>query len=496
VWRNVPTRCGARFGSSPAFLVAQGALLLSALSLQRLGASIAGEDVGTAAAAVLLLNPFAFFGSAMLSESLFLFLSIECLRRAHRREFALAAVLGAAAALTRPIGAALVVPLLAASFERRSDRRETVGDACAFALVPAGAAIVPAWHGIALGAPFAYAEIQRQYGHGSFPDFRGVVELLGIFGPTPLDTARNVIQVAGLALAVAALRALRRRAVDGRIPWFFVVWGATALAVPLLSGHVISLPRYVFGAFPVFLGAAFLLPASRGGASPSACSGWPCRRRLSWCSPRRGRSSSEAGRNRSACYDARAPVMLQQLLPFLTAFAVVASVFLVTRTKALAKRLAEAEAAVETMQRRLADDQSRLGGRTVAHVVDGLDAQGRGLSAVQGDLGRLEVVVGDVERRLADTERRAREASETAIRAEEVVTGLPAGSAPTEEIVRRHLAGIGVADLTIDLREERPDGATSFVVRGLRGRALWHGRVIVRGRSVVEAAPIPARQFP
>lgn len=188
--------------------------------------------------------------------------------------------------------------------------------------------------------------------------------------------------------------------------------------------------------------------------------------------------------------------MLQQLLPFLTAFAVVASVFLVTRTKALAKRLAEAEAAVETMQRRLADDQSRLGGRTVAHVVDGLDAQGRGLSAVQGDLGRLEVVVGDVERRLADTERRAREASETAIRAEEVVTGLPAGSAPTEEIVRRHLAGIGVADLTIDLREERPDGATSFVVRGLRGRALWHGRVIVRGRSVVEAAPIPARQFP
>lgn len=248
-----------------AFLVAQGALLLSALSLQRLGASIAGEDVGTAAAAVLLLNPFAFFGSAMLSESLFLFLSIECLRRAHRREFALAAVLGAAAALTRPIGAALVVPLLAASFERRSDRRETVGDACAFALVPAGAAIVPAWHGIALGAPFAYAEIQRQYGHGSFPDFRGVVELLGIFGPTPLDTARNVIQVAGLALAVAALWALRRRAVDGRIPWFFVVWGATALAVPLLSGHVISLPRYVFGAFPVFLGAAFLLPASRGG---------------------------------------------------------------------------------------------------------------------------------------------------------------------------------------------------------------------------------------
>lgn len=247
-----------------ALLVAQGALLLAALSLQRLAASIAGEDVGVAAAAVLLLNPFAFFGSAMLSESLFLFLSIECLRRAHRREFAWAAVFGAAAALTRPIGAALVVPLLAASFERRSDRRETIGDACAFALVPAGAALVPAWHGIALGAPFAYAEIQRQYGHGAFPDFRGVVELLGIFGPTPLDTARNVIQVAGLVAAAASLFALRHRAREGRFPWFLVVWGATALAVPLLSGHVISLPRYVFGAFPVFIGAVYLLPRSRG----------------------------------------------------------------------------------------------------------------------------------------------------------------------------------------------------------------------------------------
>ena len=188
--------------------------------------------------------------------------------------------------------------------------------------------------------------------------------------------------------------------------------------------------------------------------------------------------------------------MLQQLLPFLAVSAVVASVFLLTKVRALAARLASIEASLDAAQKRLADEQSRLGGRTVSQVVDGLDAQGRGLSAVQGDLGRLEVVVADVEKRLNDAERRVKEASEAAVRAEEVATGLPAGAAPTEEILRRHLAAIGVADLSIDLREERPDGATAFVVRGLRGRALWHGKVVVRGRSVVEAAPIPARQFP
>lgn len=242
-----------------AFLVSNGALLLAALVLKRFADSMGGAAWGELAALALLLSPVSFFGSAMLSESLFLLFTIEALRRANRREFVYAAFAGAGAALTRAIGVTLLLPLLVASFERRSDRRESVGDACTLALVPAGAAIVPVWHGVALGVPYAYAEIQSLYGHGKFPEVEGLTALLKVVGPTPLDTVRNAIQLAVLVLAVVALWVTWREAHRGTLPYAIPVWGIVALAIPLLSGHIISLPRYVFAVFPVWIGIGILL---------------------------------------------------------------------------------------------------------------------------------------------------------------------------------------------------------------------------------------------
>ncbi len=184
------------------------------------------------------------------------------------------------------------------------------------------------------------------------------------------------------------------------------------------------------------------------------------------------------------------------VLPFMTAIAVAGVVWLWFRVRSLVERLSATEATLESANRRLTDERTRLAGRTAEQVLEGMSSQGRGLSTVQGDLGRLEVIVDGLEKRVDVVERVAREATDTAIAAQEVATGVPAAVVPAEEVLRRHLASIGVSELLVDVREERPDRTVCFIVRGLRGHALWHGKVIIQGQTVCEATPLPSRQFP
>lgn len=184
------------------------------------------------------------------------------------------------------------------------------------------------------------------------------------------------------------------------------------------------------------------------------------------------------------------------VLPLMTAIALAGVVWLWVRVRSLLDRIAATESTLEAAHRRLSDDPTRLAGRTADQILSGMSSQGRGLSVVQGDLGRLEIVVGDLEKRVEVVERTSREATETAIAAQEAATGSRATVIPPEELLHRHLGSMGIADLSIDVREERPDGTVCFIVRGLRGHALWHGKVVIQGRTVREAAPLPSRQFP
>lgn len=254
-----------------AFLVSNLALLLAALALFRLARLFLEEGVAESAAIWLLACPLAFFGSAYLAEALFLWLSIEALLSAFRRRMLRAALFGAAAAFTRPIGVLLAIPLLMISWRSRAEHRRCLADAALLLALPAGVAAVLFWHAQALGDPWAYLHIQRGYGHGSFPDFAGVADLFRIGGKDPLSLARDGVQVAALAIAAACAGAL----VSGRgrqLPAALAAWAVIAVGVPLLTGHLISVPRYVFAAFPLFLGAALLPPGGRAARAAQALS--------------------------------------------------------------------------------------------------------------------------------------------------------------------------------------------------------------------------------
>jgi hypothetical protein len=252
-----------------AFAVSNLALLFAALALFRLSRLFVDERLAESAAIWLLACPVAFFGSAYLAESLFLLLSIESLTCAFKRRMVLAALLGGAAAFTRPVGILLVVPLFMISLRKRAEGVLIVRDAFLLLLVPAGAAGVVFWQAGALGDPWAYFKVQSSYGHGGFPDVGGILDLFRISGKDTLGLVRDAVQLVALAAATVCFVALVRAR---RLPAALWSWAAVSIAFVLLSGHLISLPRYLFSVFPLFIGAALLVPPGRWTHSLQAAS--------------------------------------------------------------------------------------------------------------------------------------------------------------------------------------------------------------------------------
>ena len=166
------------------------------------------------AAIWLLVCPVAFFGSAYLAESLFLWLSIASLLSAFRRRMGWAALFGAAAAFTRPVGVLLVVPLLLISLARarRGPPRPARTASCCSPL-PAGVAGGPRLARAGARRSLGLPRDPARYGHGGFPDFAGVADLFRIGGKDAL-CARPATASRLPALAVAAAcagRSCRRR---------------------------------------------------------------------------------------------------------------------------------------------------------------------------------------------------------------------------------------------------------------------------------------------
>ena len=114
---------GALFGSDDAYLAA--GLVISNLALfgalVYLARSVMLDHNGetaTRACVYLLVFPTAVFLSVVYAESLFLLLAVAAMYHARRREWLLAGTLAALAALTRPFGAVVALPLAMEALRR------------------------------------------------------------------------------------------------------------------------------------------------------------------------------------------------------------------------------------------------------------------------------------------------------------------------------------------------------------------------------------------
>jgi hypothetical protein len=238
--RGISARLLSPLGA--ALLVSNAALFGFLLVLHAWTTDRLGPEAARLACAAACMFPTTLFLSAPYSESLYLLLAAGALLAADRRRHALAGALGAAAALTRPVGVTLALPLLAVAL--RGDRGERAR-ALAAALGPvAGLAAFGGFCAAVFGDPLAFVSRQERWRHALGPPWTFLREFFQ--DPHPHGRAGSVVDLAVAAACLALLPQVLRRL--GLAP---ALYAAAALLLPLSSG-LFSFSRLALAAFPLF----------------------------------------------------------------------------------------------------------------------------------------------------------------------------------------------------------------------------------------------------
>lgn len=207
---------------------------------------------GTRAAVYLLVFPTTVFLSAVYPESLFLLLAVAATYHARRREWLLAGALAALAALTRPFGAVLALPLAMEALRRPVAFRGL----SASLLAPA---TFFAWLGVLwliTGDPQALLTAQAQWGVKAGLSVEVFLDLLdpAVYGFPYFVIAFTVFIAALVAISWRVLRPS------------LAAYATTVFLVAISGGSLTSAPRYYLAVFPAFIALALIAPAWLGRA--------------------------------------------------------------------------------------------------------------------------------------------------------------------------------------------------------------------------------------
>jgi hypothetical protein len=241
-------------------LAASGLLLSNVLFL---GALLAFDALSTelfdrqlARRATLLLAvfPTTYVCSMIYPESLVLLAYALTGLFAIRRRWGACAVTAAVAALARPEGVLLALPILGCLVAQwRSlapeERSRGIG---ALLAGPAAAVSFPLYLGWALHDPLAWSKAQAAWGRsfrvdGMYHAIIGMTHQLGSQAWPYRDVLACVVTVGLLAIARAA-----------RVPWAWIALGVATVLLPLGSGSFESDARFALPALPVYWALAWL----------------------------------------------------------------------------------------------------------------------------------------------------------------------------------------------------------------------------------------------
>ncbi|MFN7982891.1 MAG: mannosyltransferase family protein [Vicinamibacterales bacterium] len=254
--------------------------------LYRLTRDLVGDEGSAASAAMLTATyPFAFFFSAIYTESTFLLCAVAVFYHARRGEFAKSSVWGLIVGLTRPNGCFLSIPLLLVtaapwlprwlhapwgSVDRSSGSEvspapRTLGRlAAAFATAAApgiGVLLYCAFVWQLTGNPIAWAEGQGAWGRqyvglwSLVKTWYGFFQESGVYVVThvlPFDTLNGLGALFVLGWAIPVWRRLG-------LPYMIVI--LVNMLPPLAAGGFLSAGRLSSVMFPVFICMAAVIPA-------------------------------------------------------------------------------------------------------------------------------------------------------------------------------------------------------------------------------------------
>nr|WP_219732127.1 hypothetical protein [Streptomyces finlayi] len=241
-------------------LVAWVAGLLAAWGIFAVGDRLYGRRAGVVLAALWGVYPTAFVQSMAYTETLFTALAAWALYAVLTGRWIVAGTLCVLAGLTRPSAAALVAALTVTAAvtlvkEYRAGGRESLLRAHArmllgVAIAPLGWLAYVVFVAVRRDSPFAYFEVQAQWGNSIDGGRALAAFVLGL----PLPAAL------GLCAALGLLGWLVHLCVRQRQPLPVLVYGIAIVVVSLIgSGYFGSRPRLMMPAFPLLLPAAVAL---------------------------------------------------------------------------------------------------------------------------------------------------------------------------------------------------------------------------------------------
>jgi hypothetical protein len=214
---------------------------------ERLARLKLGPEAGWRAVLFLAVFPTTLFLGAVYSESLFLLLSLAAFLLAERGRFWSAGLAGGVAALTRPVGLALI-PALAVLAWRAPDRKRALAG---IAVIPLVFALYPLTLWLWLGHPLAFLSAQ----HGIWRRHLSWWGPLGGFSEGIQQHAVKDLLVATLLVVLAVIAWRRIGAAYG-------VYAFASLALPLSwpsDTHALwSISRFGLVLFPILLALAVI----------------------------------------------------------------------------------------------------------------------------------------------------------------------------------------------------------------------------------------------
>jgi hypothetical protein len=275
-------RLGTAIGGGPALwgvLISLVCTLFALFFLYRIAEELYDARAARGATLALAFFPSAFFLNAVYTEAPFLALTTGAFWAAYvRRNLLLAGLLGALAAATRNLGVLLLIPL---AVEWARNRREFgAGGLAGIALIPAGLLAYAAYLWGRFGDPLVSARQQSEYwGRTLASPATTAADAWGaasagagyVLDPATLflsTSARPALEASNTVNLVFLLIFLILMGVGFVVlPPGLSLYTFIIVLLPLLTPApafpLMSLPRFLLGAFPIFLVLGYLLSRSR-----------------------------------------------------------------------------------------------------------------------------------------------------------------------------------------------------------------------------------------
>lgn len=211
-----------------------------------------------------LLFPMAFFCFVPYPEAIYLACAIAAMRAIRHHRWALAALLGVGAALTRQVGVFLVLAFL---WEYLSSHRQPTAeghsarwpwriqpDILWCVLIPCGTLLYSGWLWFAVGDPLAFVHAQATWHRVlTFPGAVVWLSFAAMFGPADPFTRFRLITDFFLVWASVGMAVAKWRMLPGSYLVYLIVVWLSFLSTPSTSWPLISQPRLMLEIFPVFI---------------------------------------------------------------------------------------------------------------------------------------------------------------------------------------------------------------------------------------------------